>query len=320
MVATCVALFVTIGSLVYYSWQSRRADARVKQFQTLANSTISDMTEKLQNSSASVETRAALFQSILKYLEQMRQTSGNDPRLLLELSKAYSRVGDLQGSPTVAANLGKPDAAKDSYKMAAALALESHRRLRDDESTRAAIDAYYKLGEIHSTLGNSPDASDSYRHALLLATDFSRQKPNDPERKRLLVMNYSGLGFVEFEDLQTDVAVKNFRSALETFGDNATGDLDHDRTILRLHWLLGLALNELGSQTDAAANLRTSISIAQNLAKKISVRPAGQTKRFCALLRNRRTSRRIRDAQSGGLQTGPDVRSQRICNRESTGG
>ena len=67
---------------------------RVKQIETLADSTISEMTGKLQQSSTSVETQAALFHTELQYLDQLRQSSGNDPRVLLQLSKAYRRVGD----------------------------------------------------------------------------------------------------------------------------------------------------------------------------------------------------------------------------------
>jgi serine/threonine protein kinase len=90
---------VLIGSVLVYSIQSRKADRRVAQVRTLANSAITDMTDKLQHSSASIETQAALFHRALTYLDELRRSTGNDPRLLLELSKAYVRVGDLEGSP-----------------------------------------------------------------------------------------------------------------------------------------------------------------------------------------------------------------------------
>jgi len=93
------------ASILFFSMRSHGAELRMKQMQALADSAISEMSEKLQQSSASVELQASLFRSTLNYLNQIKQNSGNDPRLLLKLSNAYQRVGDLEGSPFVA-NLG----------------------------------------------------------------------------------------------------------------------------------------------------------------------------------------------------------------------
>ena len=65
-IMTCATVAVVISAIFFDSWQSRRAARRVNQIETLANSTISDMTEKLQNSSASVETQAALFHGAIQ--------------------------------------------------------------------------------------------------------------------------------------------------------------------------------------------------------------------------------------------------------------
>src|SRR6516162_5101044 len=104
----CAMLIVVLASVLVYRWQSRAADRRVKQVAGLADSAISTLTENLGQSQAATETQAALFQSALSYLEQLRQSSGNDPRLLVELSKAYMRVADLEGSP-FGSNLGNPE-------------------------------------------------------------------------------------------------------------------------------------------------------------------------------------------------------------------
>src|SRR5271165_6422878 len=116
------------GSILFHAWQSRLGDRRVRQVATLADSAISDLTGKLEQSSVSTETQASLFQSALKYLEQLNRASGDDPRLLLELSKAYGRIGDLQGEPAAAANLGDPTAAAVSYQRALQLAIEAQAR------------------------------------------------------------------------------------------------------------------------------------------------------------------------------------------------
>ena len=124
----CATAVVLAGSILFNSWQSRLADRRVQQAETFADTAVLDLTEKLKQSPASTEMQATVFQSALKYLEQLRLTSGNDPRLLLKLSKAYLRVGDLEGSPSVA-NLGNSGAAMASYQEALRLASAAHDRL-----------------------------------------------------------------------------------------------------------------------------------------------------------------------------------------------
>ena len=208
----CATLAVIIGAVLFDSWRSRRADRQVKQVASLADSAISDMTEKLQESPASVETQASLFHSALQHLDQLRQSSGNDPRLLLELSKAYERVGDLEGSPFVA-NLGNSGTAVASYQEALRTAIEGHARMPGEASTRAVIEAYQRLGGMESFLGNVREAQDNYRKSLSLALDFRQQEPDDPIRKRLLAMNYGGIGDVQLSSLQPDEALENFRKA-----------------------------------------------------------------------------------------------------------
>jgi ABC-type transport system involved in cytochrome bd biosynthesis fused ATPase/permease subunit len=86
VLTACALLLVPAVSFLVYSRQSRIAERRAKQVRTLADSAISDMTDKLQHSSASTETQAAIFHSALRFLDGLRKGSWDDPRLLLELS------------------------------------------------------------------------------------------------------------------------------------------------------------------------------------------------------------------------------------------
>jgi eukaryotic-like serine/threonine-protein kinase len=258
---------VLIGSLAVYWVQSRKADRRVAQVRTLANSAITDMTDKLQDSSASIETQAALFHSALTYLDELRRSTGNDPRLLLELSKAYVRVGDLEGSPFVA-NLGNSGTAVTSYQKAWQAAQEAHARMPGDESTQALIEAYQRLGGIQSFLGNLQEAHDSYQQGLSWAQSFWQRKPDDPVRKRLLAMNHAGLGDVDLSNLHPDQALQWFSAAFRVFGTSPTGDEDHDYLLIQLYSDAGRALNELGKQSQALENDRKAATLAEALAQR----------------------------------------------------
>jgi len=266
----CAMLIVLVASILLHRWQTRAADRRLKQVASLADSAISTLTENLGQSQASTETQAALFQSALGYLEQLRQSSGNDPRLLLELSKAYMRVGDLQGSP-FGPNLGNPEAALHSYQEALHLATEAHSKLLGNESTKTLIEAYQRLARMeysYVSLENLQKATDHFQQCLPLALDFLRQNPADPTRRGLLASNYSGLANVEDVSREPDKALRDYRAALQTLGGDPNGDAEHDLRLPTLYNLIGRQLDHLGDHGEASVNLRKAITIAESLVRE----------------------------------------------------
>jgi len=262
----CVTLVVTIAAALVDSWRSRVASRRVEQVGSYADSAISDLADKLQQSSASVETQAALFRSAIKSLDELRRNSGDDPRLLLRLSKAYSRVGDLEGSPSVA-NLGNSNAAVVSYREALRTATAARAKLPGEESTEAVIEAYDRLGAIEFFLGDTPEARNNYNRSLFLAQELRQQKPDDPVRRRILAMSYAHLGDVQLDNLETDQALKSFHAALEIFGGQDP-DQESQRTLAGLYYRVAGALGELGFQADAVSNLRRAVDIFESLAQR----------------------------------------------------
>ena len=263
----CATAVVLGGSILVYSWQSRIADRRLQQAETFADSAISDLTARLEQAPASTEMQASLFESALKYLEQLRQASGNDPRLLLKLTRAYLRVGDLEGSPFVA-NLGNSAAAISSYQKALNAATEAHARSPDDENTQAVIEVYERLGALEFFLGHTQKAHDDYAQSLSLAQDFWKRKPEDPTRKRLLAMSYARLGDLQLDNLETDSALGSFGAAFQIFGKEANGEQDHDDTLMRLYIRIAGALIEHGSQSEALVNLSASVAVAEGVAQE----------------------------------------------------
>jgi tetratricopeptide (TPR) repeat protein len=267
-VFTACIIAIALSCLVLlYLKQSRTADRRVKEVRTLADSAISDMTDKLQHSSASTETQAALFQSALDYLGKLRKTMGNDPRLLLELSKAYVRVGDLEGSPLVA-NLGNPDTSVNTYREASRTAIEAHARMPGDESTQAVIETYQRLGGIELFLGNLHESNDDYQQALTWARNFWQQKPDEPIRKRLLATSYAGSGDVSLSGLNPYKALENYSMAFQVFGNSPNGVEDHDRMLIGFYLDRGKALNELGNQSEAIESDRKAVTFAEALVQR----------------------------------------------------
>jgi serine/threonine protein kinase len=280
LTACTIAIALSCLALLYLK-QSRAGDRRVKEVRALADSAISDMTDKLQHSSASTETQAALFQSALSYLGELRKTTGNDPRLLLELSKAYVRVGDLEGSPLVA-NLGKSGTAVASYREASLTAIEAHTRMPGDESTQAVIETYQRLGGIESFLGNLHEANDNYQQGLTWARKFWKQKSDDPNRKRLLATSYAGVGDVNLSGLNPDKALENYSAAFQVFGDSPNGVEDHDEMLIGFYLGKGRTLNDLGQQSEALESDRKAVALAEALVQRFPSSPRARRALFLA--------------------------------------
>jgi serine/threonine protein kinase len=264
---TCLTVAALTTSILFYVWQSRMSNRRVHQFEALTDSAISDLTEKLEQSPQSTEMQAALFHSALKYLEQVRQSSGNDPHLLLRLAKAYERVGDLEGAPSHA-NLGRVGTAVASYQESLRAAMAAQARMPGDECTQIVIEVYERLGVIDYYLGHIQEAHDNYQHALSFAQQFSRQKPEDRLRQGPLAMISARLGDLELDNLETDRALRSYEAALEIFGRDPNGNENHDKNLSNLHIKLAGALVERGRQSEALTHLRAAITYSEAIVQQ----------------------------------------------------
>jgi len=270
---TAVTFALLCSAIALYAYQSRSASRRVQQAAAIADSVISDMAEKLQQNSVSVDVQSSLFRAALARLDQLRLTSGNDPYVLRQLSREYVRVGDLEGSPFVA-NRGKLAAAGSSYREALRTALEAQKQLRDDDSTDVIVASYQRLGAYEVFLGHLQTGSDDYQQALVWARQFSSPHSVSPGRRKLLASIQAGLGKIQEDGLQPDRALESFRAALTLFGVEPDGSAEHDGYLSKLYWYLGQALTVSRDQSEALAALHRSIEIAERVARRFPSEPA----------------------------------------------
>jgi len=264
---TCATLVVLGGSALFHDWQSRSTERRVQEITSLADSSISDMAEQLEHSSASVEVRAALFRAALNHLDQLRLRSGSDPRLLLRFARAYQKLGDLQGSPTVA-NLGRRANAEASLRQALRAATEAHDHMPGQETTVALVEIYQRLGRLECYQGHWQQAIDDYSRALSWARELGPQASLSPPHKKLLVTNHFDLANLELDELQPFQAVGNFRAAQEIYGSEPDGNPDHDRVVAKIDWGIARALMDSDSQPEALAAMRQGIAVAEKAVEK----------------------------------------------------
>jgi eukaryotic-like serine/threonine-protein kinase len=259
---TGATFVVLVGSALFHHWQSRSAERRVQEVTSLADSAISDMAEQLEHSSASVEVQAALFRTALNHLDQLRLRSGSDPRLLLRLSRAYQKLGDLEGSPTVA-NLGKTANAEVSLRQALRMATEARSHMPGEETTVALVEINQRLGRLAVYQGHWQQAIDDFSQALSWAHELGPQDSARAPYKKLLVTNHFDLANLELDQLQPLQALDNFRAAQEIYGSEPDSNPDHDRVVAKIDWGIARALSDLGSLPEALAAMRQGIAVAE---------------------------------------------------------
>ena len=124
LTAAAAGLVLLVGTAIAAVWQSRiavservRAERRFDELHRFANTVLFDYQDGIRKLAGSLPLQRRLVADALHYLESLRQDAGGDPGLLLDLARAYVKVGDLQGNP-YGPNIGDLDGAGLSYAQA----------------------------------------------------------------------------------------------------------------------------------------------------------------------------------------------------------
>jgi tetratricopeptide (TPR) repeat protein len=166
-VASIAALgLVAVAAVAVY--QARRAERQFANVRTLANRFLFDFHDQIRDLPGATQARELVARTALEYLDKLASEGVSDPALMLELSTAYRKVGDVFGNP-YGPNLGRTRDAVPHYLRALQLA-ESlvSRRPGDPAALRALIEAYYGASDAQVATGRSKEALETIRKALAL--------------------------------------------------------------------------------------------------------------------------------------------------------
>jgi tetratricopeptide (TPR) repeat protein len=173
-VASLAALgLIAVAAVAVY--QARRAERQFANVRTLANRFLFDFHDQIRDLPGTTQARELVARTALEYLDKLASESGSDPSLMLELSTAYRKVGDVFGNP-YGPNLGRTRDAVPHYLRALQLAESLVKKQPDDPAAlRALIEAHYGASDAQVSTGRSREALETIRKALALAP-----KANDP--------------------------------------------------------------------------------------------------------------------------------------------
>ncbi len=126
--AVAIIFVLLLAGIVTTTWQARRAERqrqiaerRFDDLRGLSQSLLFEIHDAIVNLPGATAARALIVQRSVDYLDRLSQDAGSESSLLLELSTAYRKIGDVQGNPTNA-NLGETQAALRSYEKSIAMA------------------------------------------------------------------------------------------------------------------------------------------------------------------------------------------------------
>jgi tetratricopeptide (TPR) repeat protein len=268
--AMSLVVISLLGGLLTANYQARRAERRFQQVRKLANTFLFDFHDKIEKLPGSTEAREMVIKTGLEYLDNLAQEAEGDTELQSELADAYLRMGELLGDHR-SANLGRSEAAIESYRKGLALAQRIVARDPDYLAMlRTQSEIYIKIGDFQALHGEIAEGIENLRRGVHIAENVYARNPKELRFLRALIRGCEALGDAELRSRETVAALKSYQRTLELVerrnldfpGDDARNGLA--LTLSRL----GDALAERGDLTATMAHYRRALGIRTALIEK----------------------------------------------------
>jgi serine/threonine protein kinase/tetratricopeptide (TPR) repeat protein len=269
--------------------ERERAERRFKDVRRLASSFLFEFDAAIQNLAGATPARRLVVAKALEYLDGLAAEAGSDSGLLRELADAYTRIGDIQGSPAIA-NLGDAQGALESYRKA--LAISRDLLARDPAAIEVGRDTArlgVRIGDILlRKIGDPAQALATYEEGLRIAQQLGTAHPHHRLVRRDLAISFSRTGNALLAQGDADAARARYQASLELFQalhasapddpqatsdlafgfqkladvDARSGDLDHAIA----HFERSLELFQAASRADPAnGQLKREVTNAQKM-------------------------------------------------------
>lgn len=109
--ATALLVLALVGGIVATRAEARRAERRFQEVRRIANTLMTDIHVAIRDLPASAKAQDVVVATAVEYLEGLARESGNDPTLLLEVGRGYTKVAELAHS-LWRPSLGRPEEAR----------------------------------------------------------------------------------------------------------------------------------------------------------------------------------------------------------------
>lgn len=203
---------------------------------------------------------AAMLNHLLRFYDEFGERHRSDPRLRLEIGKAYRRVGDIQQ------RLGQYDKAETAYRRTLAL-YERHAAAPEGGCEVARV--YNELGLVLQALGRNSDAEWAHRQALLLLRTAVAQPGAGPQAQFELARAHTLLGSTLAKTGRSHRVEENHRSALDILArllEEDPASAEYQLAQARCYRSLHFALAMKGRRQEGFDGLSRAASLLEDLA------------------------------------------------------
>jgi non-specific serine/threonine protein kinase/serine/threonine-protein kinase len=188
--AVVLAISAAVGDAVM---QGRRAKRRFEDLRQLAGAFLFEFYDAIQNLPGATPARELVMRRGIQYLDSLAREASGDTGLKRELAEGYVRIGMAQGL-YFDSNLGKRDAARESFAKAVALLEDVTRREPSNARARAEL-ARALLGMATTYQGQDHSAQSlAYEQRVIgMLERAANAAPLTVEEQRTLGSAYNGL-------------------------------------------------------------------------------------------------------------------------------
>jgi len=157
--------------------QRRCAEERLRSIVDLAGVALFDIHDAVERLPGATAARKQMVEATLNYLDKVAKTSGDDPGVSDVLTRAYERLGDVQGMPDHP-SLGDTAGAQASYRKALAVLQRNQARHPEDPNVLGGLtDLHARLGRTAELTGQSQEALAHLQAALDAAETRIHREP-----------------------------------------------------------------------------------------------------------------------------------------------
>jgi tetratricopeptide (TPR) repeat protein len=196
--------------------QLAEQEARVRSdAQQLANALITEVHDRIAKLPGATPIRQFLVQTAMDYLGRLDVQSSGDPSLILSLSHAYLKVGDVQGNDNVA-NLGDTAGALASYRKSLDLLKQVIAAAGPSDALDNRLASVHdRIGFVQWQMGEADEALKHFQRALDLAKRHAESEPENTESLRTYWVALNRMGDFKRRQGQLSEAQEWHKQALE---------------------------------------------------------------------------------------------------------
>lgn len=248
--------------------EKERAERRFNDVRELVNEFIFSFDSELAKLSGSLEARQMLVQTGLSYLDRLATEATDDAGLMYEIAAGYSKLGDVQGAPTIP-NLGDHEGSLASYEKARdmieiVMKIEPENRAAQYLAAKIALQA----GDVFATTGSVERRDSNFMQALVISQAVLASVPDDVEGRLIACRTYERMGNAALSDRDLDAARQHYEAANRISADLFDGEQTEwtaRRDIAVGHFKIGNVLQSQKAHEEAIEQYQAFVNIVREL-------------------------------------------------------